>query len=124
MTKRKKPGKQLVPSPRSTNRLALPRRLVDDVRNLIRQARAATAQAVNAALVLLYWQIGQRIRTEVLKSRRASYGDEICSTLSNQLAAEFGTGFSRPNLTRAEIRVNSSARICQSSTALNRQAAC
>jgi hypothetical protein len=40
-----------------------PYALLDDVRNLIRQARATTAQAVNSALVLLYWQIGQRIRT-------------------------------------------------------------
>ncbi len=50
--------------------LATPAALLDDVRSLIRQAREATAQAVNSALVLLYWQIGQRIRTEVLNSRR------------------------------------------------------
>ena len=31
---------------------------------------------------------------------RATYGDEICSTLSNELAVEFGNGYSRPNLTR------------------------
>jgi predicted nuclease of restriction endonuclease-like (RecB) superfamily len=44
--------------------------------------------------------VGHRIRTDVLKSKRAGYGDEICSTLSNELAVEFGNGYSRPNLTR------------------------
>jgi predicted nuclease of restriction endonuclease-like (RecB) superfamily len=100
MAKRQVPNKQLVPAAPPARSRAAPDALLDDVRNLIRQAREATAQAVNSALVLLYWQVGQRIRTEVLKSRRAAYGQEICSTLSNELAAEFGTGFSRPNLTR------------------------
>jgi predicted nuclease of restriction endonuclease-like (RecB) superfamily len=100
MAKRKSTDKQLVPAAPPARSLADPGALLDDVRHLIRQAREATAQAVNSALVLLYWQVGQRIRTEVLKSRRAAYGAEICSTLSNELAAEFGTGFSRPNLTR------------------------
>jgi hypothetical protein len=42
--------------------VASPASLLNDVRDLIQQARTATAQAVNAALVHLYWQIGQRIR--------------------------------------------------------------
>jgi hypothetical protein len=50
MANRTKPGKQLIPSPNSAVALAA---LPDDVRNLIRQAREATAQAVNSALVLL-----------------------------------------------------------------------
>src|ERR1700682_871298 len=97
MAKRKKPGNQLVPATRSPSSLVAPGQLLDDVRNLIRQARTATAQAVNSALVLLYWQIGQRIRTEVLKEKRAGYGEEIISTLSNKLTIEFGNGFSQPN---------------------------
>lgn len=60
----------------------VPDALLDDVRNLIRQARSVIAQAVNSALVLLYWQIGQRIRTEILKEKRAEYGEEILPTLS------------------------------------------
>jgi hypothetical protein len=100
MAKRKNASTALVPAARKSSSLAAPEPLLDDVRNLIRQAREVTAQAANSALVFLYWQIGQRIRTEVLKARRAGYGEEICSTLSNELASEFGTGFSRPNLTR------------------------
>jgi len=84
MTRRKKPGKQLVPVTRTASSTGVPDPLLDDVRHLIRQAREATAQAVNSALALLYWQIGQRIRSEVLKEKRAGYGEEIYSTLSNK----------------------------------------
>jgi hypothetical protein len=77
-----------------------PAHLLDDVRGLILQAREATAQAVNSALVLLYWQIGQRIRTEVLREKRADYGEQIVPTLSAQLTAEFGRGFAEKNLRR------------------------
>lgn len=100
MAKRKKTVKPLAPSANRRRDLALPGQLLDDVRNLILRTREGVAQAANAALVLLYCQVGQRIRTEILQSQWATYGEEICSTLSNELAGEFGTGFSRPNLTR------------------------
>ena len=88
-----------LPAVRSASRPA-PAKLLNDLRNLIESTRSGVAQAVNSALVVLYWQVGQRIRTDVLKSKRATYGDEICSTPSNELAVEFGNGYSRPNLTR------------------------
>jgi predicted nuclease of restriction endonuclease-like (RecB) superfamily len=77
-----------------------PAALLTDVRELILSARQTVARGVNAALVMLYWKIGQRLRTEVLKERRAEYGKEILSTLSKELVAEFGRGFSWPNLSR------------------------
>jgi hypothetical protein len=58
------------------------------------------AQAVNTALVLLYWQVGHRIRTEILEEKRADYGEQIVPTLSAQLVADFGHGFSKRNLFR------------------------
>src|SRR5262245_7795868 len=77
-----------------------PRKLLADLRSLIDSARSGVAQAVNSALVLLYWQIGHRFRTEVLKSQRAAYGQEILSTVSKELVASYGNGFSVPNLSR------------------------
>lgn len=74
--------------------------LLNDVRNLIVDAREVTATAVNTALVLLYWQIGHRIRTAVLGSKRAEYGGQILATLSKELVSDFGNGFSVPNLSR------------------------
>lgn len=72
--------------------------LVGDIKFYIDQARLKTAQAVNASLVTLYWQIGRRIRQEILKGKRAEYGEEIVATVSRQLTEEYGQGFSRRNL--------------------------
>jgi predicted nuclease of restriction endonuclease-like (RecB) superfamily len=100
MAKRKKAAKAIISTAENQRSLTLPHQLLDDVRKLILTTREGVAQAVNAALVLLYWQVGHRIRVEILKETRASYGEEIVSTLSNQLHAEFGGGFSRANLFR------------------------
>jgi predicted nuclease of restriction endonuclease-like (RecB) superfamily len=69
-----------------------------ELRELILATRAQVAQAVNSGLTLLYWQVGDRIRREVLKEKRAGYGDEIIQTLSGKLTSEFGSGFGRSNL--------------------------
>ncbi len=74
--------------------------LVTDLRELILSARQTVARGVNAMLVLLYWKVGQRIRQDVLREKRAEYGQEIFSTLSGKLVAEFGRGFSQQNLFR------------------------
>lgn len=71
-----------------------------DVRGLILAARQTVARGVNAAMVALYWKIGQRLRNEILNNKRADYGKEILSTLSKELVTEFGRGFSEPNLSR------------------------
>lgn len=78
----------------------VPKRLMADLRKMIDESRQAVAQAVNTALVWLYWNIGQRIRDDILKQKRAEYGEQIVATLSKQLAAEYGRGFSRQNLFR------------------------
>jgi predicted nuclease of restriction endonuclease-like (RecB) superfamily len=89
------------PARRAPEALATPDpALLSDLQGLIRQTRGQLAQAVNSALVLLYWEVGRRIRSEVLDSRRAEYGQEILSTLSKELVGEFGGGFSVPNLSR------------------------
>ncbi len=74
--------------------------LLKDLRELIQEARQDVARQVNSALVLLYWRIGQRIRQDILKEKRAEYGEQIVVTLSTQLAEEFGEGWSRYNLSR------------------------
>jgi len=79
---------------------ASPATLLSELRELILQTRQTVAQGVNSALVLLYWQIGQRIRTDILKEKRAEYGEEILPTLSAKLVPEFGQGFSPRNLAR------------------------
>ncbi|MGH8351937.1 MAG: PDDEXK nuclease domain-containing protein [Pseudomonas sp.] len=72
--------------------------LVSDIRRLIDESRAGLAATVNAALTLLYWRIGQRICSEVLRGERAEYGERIVAALARQLEAEHGRGFSAKNL--------------------------
>lgn len=72
--------------------------LLGDIRSLIESARGRVAQAVNAGLVMLYWSIGNRIFKDVLKDKRASYGEEILPTLSARLTRDYGEGFGKRNL--------------------------
>ena len=74
--------------------------LVADVRDMIKQTRSGVAHTVNAGMTFLYWQIGKRIQMEVLKYERAEYGRRIIATLSQELSAEFGRGYSYSALTR------------------------
>jgi len=74
--------------------------LFQDLRVLIIEARQDVARQVNSALVLLYWRVGKRIHQNILKEKRAEYGEEIVPTLSTQLVPEFGEGFSKRNLFR------------------------
>ena len=72
--------------------------LLGDIRQLIKSSRAKLAVTVNSALTMLYWHIGQRIRTEVLGSERATYGEQMVPALARQLEADYGRGFSVKNL--------------------------
>ncbi len=74
------------------------RSLLGDLRQLIEAAREQTARAVNSTLVTMYWQIGKRIREDVLQNQRAEYGDAILQTLSEKLTEEYGRGFSEKSL--------------------------
>jgi len=47
-------------------------------------ARRQVAQAVNAGLNRLYWEIGRLIRQDILE-KRAAYGKEIVAALGRQL---------------------------------------
>jgi predicted nuclease of restriction endonuclease-like (RecB) superfamily len=73
-------------------------KLAGDVRQIIESTRVRVAQSVNAELVMMNWKIGVRIHRDVLAEARAEYGEQIVSTLSRQLTAEYGAGFSRQNL--------------------------
>lgn len=75
--------------------------LLVSVKSLIDTARRRTSQAVNTALTVLYWQIGNRINEEVLQEERATYGDKIVERLSKRLTEEYGNrSFQVKNLRR------------------------
>ena len=76
--------------------VALP--LLDDLRRMIEETRQAVATIVNTALTMLYWNVGRRIREDVLQEKRAEYGREILPTLSAKLTIEYGRGWNERNL--------------------------
>ena len=77
-----------------------PELLLQELRGLIAEARRQATAAVNFGLTILYWRFGARILREVLRTERAGYGEQIVVTLSRQLVAEFGRGYSEKNLRR------------------------
>lgn len=68
--------------------------LYSDIRTMIAEARKRAAVAINAEAVMVYWQVGTRIRTDVLKNQRAEYGKQIIAKLAFRLTKEFGRGWS------------------------------
>ena len=79
---------------------AKPVALLADVRELILRAREGVARAVDSGLTTLYWNVGRRVRRDILKEKRAEYGGQIVSALGRQLETEFGRGFGEKNLRR------------------------
>ena len=74
------------------------RPLLTDVRQMILHAREGVARAIDSGLTALYWNIGHRVRQDILQEKRANYGEEIVSTLGKQLEVEFGRGFSTKSI--------------------------
>ena len=64
--------------------------LIQDLRQIIEQARGQVAATANYAQTMMYWHIGERINREVLGNQRAEYGKQIVSAVSTQLQAEYG----------------------------------
>lgn len=95
-----KKSTKLVPTKTKSSPQKSNEALLGEIRLMIEQTRANVAQTVNAALALMNWHIGKRINDEILKHKRAEYGAEIVQTLSTQLTAEYGKGFTRTNLIR------------------------
>jgi predicted nuclease of restriction endonuclease-like (RecB) superfamily len=73
-------------------------RLFSDIRLLIESAKSHLAQTATTVLATLYWNVGKRIKVEILGNERAQYGKEIVSAMGRQLTAEYGEGFSEKSL--------------------------
>ncbi len=74
--------------------------LLSDLRSLIQSARQRIASAAYATQTLLSWHLGRRLLSENLQGGRAAYGKQILVTVSRELAAEYGRGFSYAELAR------------------------
>lgn len=68
--------------------------------NLVENGRRIAAVQVNTTLTMTYWLVGRAISIHSLRDGRADYGKEVVASVGHQLAARFGSGFGRSNLTR------------------------
>ena len=59
--------------------------LIQDLQQIIEQARNHVAGTANYALTMMYWHIGERINRDVLGNQRAEYGKQIVSQVATQL---------------------------------------
>ncbi len=72
---------------------------IQDIKQILAQARQKTYTAINAAMVEAYWKIGEKIVLEEQQGKeRATYGEAILKELSKALSQDFGKGFSERNL--------------------------
>ncbi len=72
--------------------------ILKQVSTLIEGARNKAAASINKEMVLLYWHVGNLIKTSILHNQRADYGKQVIRQLSKQLTAQYGKGFNETNL--------------------------
>jgi len=72
--------------------------LIQDACIIIDQAQATAYRQVNETLIKRNWLLGMRIQHEVLKEKRAEYGQQVVKNLAQSLLERYGRGFSMRNL--------------------------
>lgn len=81
------------------NDLTYTNSMMDEIRELLINARQRVAVQVNTELLSTYWNVGRIIVEHEQENReRADYGKQTLKQLSKELTQEFGKGFSRSNL--------------------------
>lgn len=73
--------------------------MIEQIKQVMGQARSNVAKVVNNELITAYWNIGRIIvEHEQENNERAAYGKQTLKELSKVLTEEFGKGFSVSNL--------------------------
>lgn len=68
---------------------------IQEIKRIVTNTRQKAYAAINSAMVEAYWQMGKRIVEQEQQGRgRADYGSQLLKSLSKELTAEFGKGFS------------------------------
>jgi hypothetical protein len=69
------------------------------IKAVLTEARGRAGQAVNAAMVAAYREVGRIIvEVEQAARERAEHGGRVLEKLSVRLTSDFGKGFDRTNL--------------------------
>ena len=72
--------------------------LYADVCRIIDGARMRVAVYVNSEVCMTNWNIGKRIKEDVLYNQRAEYGKQVLKNLSGHLTMRYGKGWSYSTL--------------------------
>ena len=72
--------------------------LFQDACIIIDEAQKAAYRQVNETLIKRNWLLGLRIQHEVLREKRAEYGEQVVKVLAKELTAKYGEGFTWRNL--------------------------
>lgn len=73
-------------------------KLYQDACTLIEQAQREAYRQVNETLIKRNWLLGMRIQHDVLKDKRAEYGEQVVKNLSKSLTERYGNGFQLANI--------------------------
>ncbi len=74
------------------------KQLFSDACQIIEQAQAVAYRQINETLIKRNWLLGIRIQHEVLKDKRAEYGERVVANLAKNLTDKYGEGFIKRNL--------------------------
>ena len=64
--------------------------LYSKIVNLIKSRKTTISQALNAAMIFLYWEIGETICLDVLNHTKADDGKGVVDEVSERLTQEYG----------------------------------
>ncbi len=80
------------------------RELIENIRNIVLNARGKIAQNINHELIATYWNIGKEIiEGEKIYKISSHSSRQLIISLSKHLTEEIGKGFSRANLFNMRI---------------------
>ena len=51
--------------------------IINDIISIIEKAKKQIVVHANSSLTLMFWEIGKRIRKEILQNKRAKYGEKL-----------------------------------------------
>ena len=74
--------------------------LEDRIVSLVNASKIKIAISVNSGITELYWNIGHLINEDVLKNKRADYGNYVVKKISETLTLKFGKGWSPKQIHR------------------------
>jgi predicted nuclease of restriction endonuclease-like (RecB) superfamily len=67
--------------------------LYTDICSLIETTRYRVATVANAEIIMMHWQIGKRIKDDVLYNQRATYGKQVLKNLAVKIRDRYGSGW-------------------------------